>query len=81
MEIDKETFGVAGAIVLTALTLLFRKSKGTKEREKTAGEKSVEWWMQTFEQISEKAVRNALVTRNEDIRRIVREELERHRHR
>lgn len=78
MEISPEQFGTGGAIVLGAIALLVRRGNRAK-REATAGERSTEFWSQEFERLTERAVRNALANRNEEIRRIVREELERHR--
>jgi hypothetical protein len=76
VEISSEQLGTGGAILVAVLGLILRRNKAAKHME-TAGEKSPEWWTQEFERISERAVRNALMTRNEDIRRIVREEIER----
>lgn len=74
MEISPEQLGTGGAIILGAMTILFRRGR---QKEKTAGEKSPEWWQSEFARLTENALRNALAQRNEDIRRIVREELER----
>lgn len=76
MDVTPEQFGIGGSIILGAMAILFKRGK-TKGREESAGEKSPEYWQQEFERLTEKAVRNALAMRNEDIRRIVREEIER----
>lgn len=79
MDAGAEQIGVGGALFLAALGMLLKFKPWAPPREKAekAGEKTPEWWTQEFERLTEKAVRSALVTRNEDIRRILREELER----
>lgn len=80
MDAGSEQLGIGGALFLGALTLLLKYKpwvNGTHKVDR-AGEKPTEYWLLEFEKLVETGVRKAMVGRNEDLRRMIREELERH---
>lgn len=76
MDQSIEQIGVGGALFLAALGLLlkYKPWNGHKKTE-SSGEKSTDFWIREIENLVESGVRKAMHGRNEEIRRIVREEV------
>lgn len=80
MDAGTEQIGIGGALFLGALGMLlkYKPWAGAPTKVDRAGEKPTEYWLLEFEKLVENGVRKGLAGRNEDIRRMIREELQRH---
>ena len=79
-----QQLSVGGALFLSAWALLLkykpwvdwkRTTNGYKNNDK-AGDKTPEYWREEMRKVLEDVMRHVLATRNEEIREIVRDELE-----
>ena len=62
--------------ILKVLLPAFGKKNGNGKPE-TSGDKPPEYWREVFREITEEAVHNAFASRNEELRRLIREEMAR----
>lgn len=79
MDPGTEQIGVGGALFLGALTLILKYKPWAQAARKddVSGQKTTEFWQLEIRRIVEEGVREAMRGRNEEIRRILREELNR----
>lgn len=68
-------YGVGGAIFLSTVSLLLRQKHGSSAGKKS-GEMPPEYWQLEFKRAVAEGVREAMAGRNEELRRMMREEIE-----
>lgn len=64
-------------ILKVLLPAFGKKGENGNKRAETSGDKPPEYWREVFREITEEAVHNAFASRNEELRRLIREEMAR----
>ena len=81
MQLDPtvQNVGVGGMLFLCALWLIlkFKPWKNGNASSKASGEQSIDFWKSEIRKTVQEGIKEEFKSRNEDIRRIVREELDR----
>ena len=80
-----KNLGIGGALFLTALWMLLKYKPwerknghhGSDNKAPNAGDQTTDYWKNQFREIVKEALEDEFRNRNETIRRIVREEVER----
>lgn len=74
MDISGEQLGVGGAVLVTIVSLIMRRRPPSSAPAEKSGDKPPEYWRMVFRDAAKEGIREAMLGRNEELRRIMREE-------